>query len=69
MATVLETPPILLVLDFRKRTAQRFARVGPHFKETHAGSLGNVGDDMAHWGTAEGRRTLEAFRLSGEARA
>lgn len=68
MANDLELPPVLLVLDFRARTAKRYAKIGPHLKETHLATLGNVGDDMAHWGTVEGQRTLEKFRLAGDVR-
>lgn len=68
MANDLELPPVLLVLDFRARTAKRYAKIGPHLKETHLAALGDVGDDMAHRGTYEGRRTLDRYRVAGDSR-
>ena len=58
--------PALVVLDFATYTARRYEQSAIGFEVTPA-TIGSPDTDMAHWGTAEGRQTIEKFRKEGKA--
>lgn len=58
--------PALVVLDFKTYTARRYEQSPTGFNVLPA-TIGEPGADMAYWGSDEGRRTIEKFRVEGKA--